>query len=376
MDIVSILSNLLSSDYIKRNEAEKLMTDYAQNNFEDYLEKLGNLLVNEEIPNNVRVAATTLIKNPITYISLYTNKWLEFPVETKSKIRTLILSALGSKSSDVRRGAASVVATIAKIDFPLTKNWPELLPILCNENIDNKELRITAIETLGFICEELNNKQLSSQEIDQILSAIVLCIQKSIEKFKESYNNDVCLKLCTTSTKALIRAIPLITNEKMNYKEYSDILINELFRLGDSFQTNEQVLELVCRSFIEVAENYYDCIELYLNKISMFTFNMISTNNQRLKLLGFEFWYRLGSEELERYQRISNKKVCKMYFQSYYYKLKELIESYIVSNTKDDIDNDEWNTSKAACSLLIILVQVIKEDNYRELVEVIKGKQY
>ena len=374
MDIITIVSNLLSHDSKTRTEAQELMSKLATENFESYLVKLGNLLVDEKQAVNVRVAATTMIKNPIAYVKEYTEKWLSFSNDSKSKIRNFILSALGSKAPEIRRASASVIATIAKIDCPLSTNWPDLLPILCNEKFENKDFHMIAIETLGYICEELTNKQILSDEIDQILSAIVLCMQGAINKLKEEPNNTVYYNLCVISMKALIRAIPLISNKKMNNKSYSDILMNEIFRLGDAFQSNEQILELICRSFIEISENYYDCVEYYLDKISVFTLFMISTKNERLKLLGFEFWYRLGIEELERSKMIINKRVCKLYFQSYYYKLKEVIDNNILSSNIDSDNEDEWNSSKASCSLLVILVQVIKEDLFNDLISGIKGK--
>ena len=173
--------------------------------------------------------------------------------------------------------------------------------------------------------------------------------------------------------KALIRAIPLISNQKMNIKQYSDILMTEIFNLGDTFQNNEQMLELICRSFIEIAENYYDCIELYLDKISVFTFIMISSKIERLKLMGFEFWCRIGSEELDRFKLKNNKKNCKFYFQTYFEKLKNIIDMYIYKYSNDEND-DEWNVSKASCYLLVILVQVINQESYEEIINSIKGK--
>ncbi len=203
-----------------------------------------------------------------------------------------------------------------KTELPITEKWSSLLPILCNSNFENKSFYLSAIETLGFICEELSKKEISSNEVDQILSAIVMCVKNNLNE----------LNMVIGSLKALIRALPLIGLMKMSLKQYADILMNEIFQIGQIYQSNETILELICKIFIEISENYYDTFELYHDKISSFTFVIIGSNSERLRILGLEFWCRLGTEELERHKNNKKHNPCRFYFQAYFSKLKEITE--------------------------------------------------
>lgn len=65
-----------------------------------------------------------------------------------------LLSSLAA-SSVVRRSVGVTIATIAGIEIP-RKEWLDLIPNLCaNATHENLEFRLAALETLGFICEEL-----------------------------------------------------------------------------------------------------------------------------------------------------------------------------------------------------------------------------
>lgn len=50
--------------------------------------------------------------------------------------------------------------------------WDDIIPSLVNNCYnDNKIFRLSSLETLGFICEEITSKVLKPGEIEQILSA-------------------------------------------------------------------------------------------------------------------------------------------------------------------------------------------------------------
>lgn len=55
---------------------------------------------------------------------------------------------------------ASAVSAIASIEIP-RKEWLDLIPNLSSNSIhDSIEIRHASLETLGFICEELNPEDL------------------------------------------------------------------------------------------------------------------------------------------------------------------------------------------------------------------------
>lgn len=66
-----------------------------------------------------------------------------------------MLANLASPSSTVRKQVAQAVAAIASIEIP-RKEWLDLIPNLCNNSShESEDIRNAALETLGFICEEI-----------------------------------------------------------------------------------------------------------------------------------------------------------------------------------------------------------------------------
>ena len=215
MDLITTIDQLMSKDNKLRANAEILISNLIQQDFYDYLEKMCYILAGENYNLNARQMASTLIKNPIIYLSKYKQAWKDMNSEKKEHIKQLILSTLGSSIEMIRKSAASVIASIAKIETPISEKWSALLPILCQEKFENVSFQLAAIETLGYICEELTKSDILSNEVDQILSAIVLAI-------KNNLNNQ---PLVVLGLKALIKVFPLIGALKMSNKVKNTFLI-------------------------------------------------------------------------------------------------------------------------------------------------------
>lgn len=83
-----------------------------------------------------------------------------------------MVANLASQSSVVRTQVSYAVATIASIEIP-RKEWLELIPNLCgnagHENIDYKN---AALQTLGYICEELGVDDINNELKNQIVFAV------------------------------------------------------------------------------------------------------------------------------------------------------------------------------------------------------------
>jgi len=72
-----------------------------------------------------------------------------------------LLACLATPHSLVRKQVASAIASIAGIEIP-RKEWLDLIPNLCaNSAHESIEIRHAALETLGFICEELETSDLT-----------------------------------------------------------------------------------------------------------------------------------------------------------------------------------------------------------------------
>ena len=86
----------------------------------------------------------------------YSNRWLSLPNETKAKIKQDALLTLGSASQKAGNFASTVVAAIAAVELP-QGHWTELIELLLGfvNNQTNTNLKISTLQTIGFICETI-----------------------------------------------------------------------------------------------------------------------------------------------------------------------------------------------------------------------------
>lgn len=67
-----------------------------------------------------------------------------------------MLFSLATPSTVVRTQVAAAIAAIAAIEIP-RKEWNDLITSLCsNASNESLEIRNAALQTLGFICEEIH----------------------------------------------------------------------------------------------------------------------------------------------------------------------------------------------------------------------------
>ncbi len=105
-----------------------------------------------------------------------------------------MLAQLAAKSATVRTQVAYAVANIARIEVP-RKEWLDLIPNLCDncgqENVDYKN---AALETLGFICEELGPNDIT----DELKNKVIFALTSNITA------NPALIKSTTLAVKAFL----------------------------------------------------------------------------------------------------------------------------------------------------------------------------
>ncbi len=73
----------------------------------------------------------------------------------RNDIKDALFPMLGSPDSMVMKSAATCVAAIATIEIP-KQMWPGLIKMLCDNALSDQEsVRLASLQTLGFICEDL-----------------------------------------------------------------------------------------------------------------------------------------------------------------------------------------------------------------------------
>jgi importin subunit beta-1 len=83
-----------------------------------------------------------------------------------------MLANLATNSAVVRTQVAVAVATIASIEIP-RREWLEIIPNLCdNAGHENVDFKNAALETLGFICDELMPEDINNELKNKIVLAL------------------------------------------------------------------------------------------------------------------------------------------------------------------------------------------------------------
>lgn len=384
-NIDQLLEMALDQDAQKRNLGMQSLNELADKNLSLFLETLGTILSNESKNSGIRQLSAILIKNSLVHVEAYQKIWnTELSPEEKKKIKLLVLSTLASSKKEIRTSACTVISSISKIDSPITETWPELLPSL-TDNAFNSDLnmKLSAIEALGYVCEELTIKSINPSNVDQILNAL-------IQNLNDPQNSvDVVLQVL----KALYYVIRLAQKNFSNKNERA-IIFNSIFEIGTKYETNEDVLDKIAMLFIEMLSisSYYDYIEDFFTHIIKFSLNIVQKfkeSNDRLALLGLEIICCIGDEEVSRTnmeiinltrknQVYSVEKINKNYLS----KISAELQTLIVTNVhalEDDEDENEWNISKACLHILNLMAQTVNSQTmgkfYKDLsTQIIQSK--
>ncbi len=366
-NIEEILSNALSAEKSINQPAMIEINKLSQENFSLFLHSLGNILSNESKATNIRQLSAILIKNSLIYFENLQNEWKKtISTEDKNQIKLLILSSLASKHKEIRTSTSSVIASICKIEQPIMKNWPDLINSLV-KNCFNEDLnlKLAAIETLGYVCEEINIKGIDTTTVDHILNSF---IQNLINC------NDI--NIAIQVLKSLFHTVKLAEKNFSSEKELN-IIMNSIFSVVEKFQTNEEILEKTAMLFIEIigTSNYYKYIYPFFEQIIKFAFNIVTayeTSNEKLSLFGIEIICSIGDEEakIDNTSKISisdfisgnykNNSNC--YFNKISNQLQELIIKYVKVPDEDE-DENEWNLSKGCLYILSLLVKIADLNN-------------
>ena len=346
-----------------RNNGMNSLNGLAESNLSLFLQQLGNILSDESKPSDIRQLAAILIKNSLLHVEPFQKIWKnELSGEEKNKIKLLVLSALASSKKEIRTSASVVISSVCKIDSPIIKTWPDLLPSLTNNAFnENINMKLSAIEALGYVCEELTIKSIDPSNVDSIMNALIQNLTN------EKNPVEVILQVL----KALYYSIK-IAEKNFSNKNERNIIMNAIFQIGGKYETNEDVLEKIAMLFIEMLSisSYYDYIEDNFKQIIQFSFSITQKykeSNEKLALLGLEIICSIGDEEIKRINndninilKINNFYQIEKPNKGYLSKISNDLQKLIVANVEvadDDEDEGDWNISKACLNILNLLAQ-------------------
>ena len=210
MEISTLLSEALSPDQNRRNQAEANIDMIATQNFGSFLSSCSKELCDESKPKGTRQIASTLIKNMISHTLKYKGLWEGLDRETKMQIKQHVLSTLASSDKDVRKAAGIAVAGICKVELPIGE-WTDIIDILCQTSQNpNPYIQLASVTTLGYISQELSLRDLNDDHIAKVLSC-----------FYTLLNNTADGELLEVTLNALLNFLPFT-------KRFFEIKVNKI----------------------------------------------------------------------------------------------------------------------------------------------------
>lgn len=369
-----LLTNALSPDKTTNTSASTSLANIASFNLSFFLTKLGSILSNETKETNIRQLSAVLMKNYLIRQPAYAEQWrTKIPSQEKEQIKILVLSSLASQFQQIRSGASTVIASICKIEQPIMSYWPALIPSLTkNAFHENVNMRLAAIETLGYVCEELTLKGIDTASVDSILDALI----------RNMTDKNIQLNVLIQCLKSMFYIVKLAEKNFATENEMK-IIMNAIFEVIAAHENDKDVLDKIAMIFIEMfsISSYYDYVSEFFVKIMQFAFFLINNKyntNDKLVMLGLEIICTIGDEELERESSphkitiktsstgaaVVNKPKSRKYFNQMWKDLTGIIQQY-VALPKDGEDDNEWTLSKGCLVILGIMVRVVDNDNMK-----------
>nr|CAD2138907.1 unnamed protein product [Meloidogyne enterolobii] len=217
MELSQVLEKTFSSDSKDQQYALTLLQQAMTGNFPEYVKQLATILANVDSSHYIRRAAGLQLKNVLasreqSFFDKNKLRWLSVPLEVRQYVKECVLKTLGT---EVRpSSAAQCVAAISCIEFPI-RQWPELIDRL-NANVttksDNPLLKESSLEALGYICQDLTDKQ----KVAPVLAAIVYALK----------TEETSVFVSLAATKALSEIVEWVVTRTL--EEHVDAIVDVL----------------------------------------------------------------------------------------------------------------------------------------------------
>lgn len=273
-------------------------------------------------------------------------------------MKALSLDALQSQVEQAAHSGAQVVAKIGAIESQ-DKQWPELLGQLLKNmtavDVANSNLLKTAtLETLGYMCEELEEEAVDQLETNQILTAIV-------DGMREDRVDSVRL----AASRALLNSL-VFTRHNFDNESERTMIMQVICTATKS--SNERLRVIAFESLARVASLYYERLPQYIEALFTLTLAAIQQDQEeQVAMMAIEFWSTLCEEEMEILEEFeqdeipqgTSRRKCARYVQAAAtHIIPALLQSTLVKQD-EDADEDAWNISAAGAICLGLVAQTI-----------------
>mmetsp|Transcript_4795 Transcript_4795/g.15000 ORF Transcript_4795/g.15000 Transcript_4795/m.15000 type:complete len:845 (-) Transcript_4795:709-3243(-) len=286
------------------------------------------------------------------------SRWLKIvDIVTRNEVKRVCLSALHSPYTSAAHAAAQVVAKLGAIEIPV-RQWPELLDDLVSnmhvaEDPNSDLVKTVTLETLGYICDDLEEDVVAHDDTNKILTAIV-----------DGLREDRTQSVRVAAAQALLNSL-IFTRHNFEVEEERDMIMRVVCSATKS--PDERLRTVAFESLCRIATLFYDKLGPYMNVLFTLSLEVIQhDNSEQATMMAIEFWSTLCEEELELVEEALHEvnsgtqhRKCARYVQQAAGHVVPVLLTSTLTRQVEHADVDTWNVAAAGAVCLSLVAQTV-----------------
>jgi len=355
-ELNTVLAGALSGNATERKLAEQRLSEAENSNFKLYLRALSATLSNDANDVHVRNISGICLKNAIkgnpgsAIDRAKRDRFLTLEPTIRQELKEASLKGLKESGSGtpLTSTCAQVVSSIARIELG-AESWPDLVPSLAQMFYAQPEAALLA---MAYVMEDVFSMQeaefngtktiLSQRDVNQLLEPLVKGCESPDEKVRIS------------ALQGFYHALNLC-EENMQVEEQRSAIMNAIMsNLGTNQPT--EVQQVAWDACVQLAMEYYNLLELYINDMFPLCLAAMESDNERLAISAVEFWSTICDYELYlKEEGLTEQDRC-LIEHAKQFLIPILIKKLI---REDEEDDGSWTLAMASSACLCLISQVL-----------------
>ncbi|KAJ2318878.1 karyopherin Kap95, partial [Coemansia sp. RSA 2702] len=285
----------------------------------------------------------------------HSQRWLQADEGVRGQVKQGVLVTLSSENRQATTAAAQAIAAITATELPQGQWQDVIATLLQNVTSSNTGLKISSLQTIGFICESISPEILAAQS-NTILTAVV----------QGANSEEPSQEVRYAAITALLNSLEFVRQNFDNEGE-RNVIMQTVCEATQSPDDSVQAAAFEC--LVRIMQLYYDKMRFYMEK-ALYGLTVIGMKHEdeKIALQAIEFWSTVCDEEIELQieedARDPGQPPERENYQFAKTALSQVLPTLLFLLTKQDADadEDEWNVSMAAATCLSLLAQTIGND--------------
>ena len=279
-----------------------------------------------------RQMAAALFKNTVlntTQEEEVEGLWTRLSAETRQNIKEALLTALSDPNPVVRNSTARSVAAIAQLELP-ERQWADLITTMSSTSShEDPNIRMAALKTLAYICEEVEMSSISDEDFQMCLSAFITRLGTDVVE-EETL---ICIE-AVLATLEYTRA--LFESGK------GEVIMAQVLKCAVR-PGNEEIRVVAFQCLAETLE-FYESVAPFMPQIKEAVLHVLGSDEEDVRKQALELISRIAEEDEFRHQ-FGNR--SKNYAASFQDALEIVMQNLmrIEAETEDEFDSTTYDAS-------------------------------